>query len=270
LQTASNPKLITWEMKFLLPTSQQDRVLDFVASSMKRDPHCESSRGYLVQSLYLDTPARDVLHRSERCKGTKYRIRRYDRSAQVFLERKSKIQSQLTKKRIPIELDRLSELDGMCASTETMATSFGDNWFYQDAHRLQLQPVCLVQYERQAYFLDTDYNSLRLTLDRNLKSSPCNRTRFSDQNWQLDSDDASFDSRCNEDPMQYIMRDYCVMELKFVDSMPLLFKQLLSQLQIEATKFSKYRTAMIASHSVAPTDQPEADFGIARTECKSC
>lgn len=239
-------------MKFLLSAEMQERLIALASASMSFDPYCDKDRGYLVESLYLDTPTHDILFRSETCRGTKYRIRRYNGANQVFLERKSKSHAQLRKNRLPFAIDRLDELDSTPQLKANPASQSCDNWFIDEVRRMDLRPACLVQYKRCAFYLETAHDALRLTVDSDLRSASCMSTRFSDQSWAgIESGCTTHPNGPNEmnttvdDPLQFVMSDHLVLELKYVDSMPSLFKKLLCEFQIEPVRFSKYRTAML-------------------------
>jgi hypothetical protein len=156
------------------------------------------------------------------------------------LEQKSKMLSQLSKRRLEFDLQCMSQIDRALAS-DTFVTEDEDNWFLSDVSQRSLTPACMVRYERLAFFLETQHNSLRLTIDSNLSSAACYSTQFADQPWQS----ANFEPFSKFDPLQFILQDQLILELKFLDSIPSLFKRLLAEFQIEPIKFSKYRTAML-------------------------
>ena len=86
------------------------------ASRMQPDPNAESGAGdvYRITSLYYDTDDFDVFHRRGSFGRSKYRVRRYDSSQRVFLERKLRNESIVTKRRTRVdigELDRLAQAD---------------------------------------------------------------------------------------------------------------------------------------------------------------
>lgn len=244
LRSGTNPKLVSTELKFLIPSEKRQSIESFANAEMQRDPYCVEEGGYQVESLYLDTPARDVLMRNPSFRGSKYRIRRYNESEQVFLEHKSKATGHLVKRRILTPLSQLCLLD---KTSNPAGDDCDDHWFKADVQNLNLKPACQVRYQRTAYFLDVDPAPLRLTLDSRLSSNACDSSSFADQIWhgirsEFDGDGNHASSF--EDPMRFILCTQMILELKFVDSIPAVFKRMMSELQIEPIKISKYRTAM--------------------------
>ena len=243
LRTRTKSGQAAREFKFVIPASKAAKLAMFASESMGSDPYCTNDsysesgikNSYGVQSVYLDTPAKDILYRNMDFRFNKYRIRRYGSSDILFLERKSKRNSELTKQRLSIPLKQLGDLDRWC---DQSGHAVG-NWFVEEAIRHRLRPVCSIAYQRQAFFLDSDNSSLRLTLDHSLSSKACESIRFSDQDWS--------NSHRNVDPLDplgFVINDQVVVEMKFEGALPALFKRWIAELDISPMRFSKYRMAM--------------------------
>ncbi len=68
---------------------------------MEIDPHAspEIGDGYLITTLYCDTPAFDVFHQNGSYGNAKYRLRRYGHGEEIFLERKLRNRQMVVKRR---------------------------------------------------------------------------------------------------------------------------------------------------------------------------
>src|SRR5437762_916719 len=83
-------RAFAYEIKFLVPTEQALQVREWARGCMRPDPNSASGTGdcYRTTSLYYDTKELDVFHKRGSFGRCKYRVRRYDASPMVFLERK--------------------------------------------------------------------------------------------------------------------------------------------------------------------------------------
>lgn len=241
LRLHASPDQEARELKFVISASTAAKLTALASQYMSYDPHClsneakqsEIDNSYKVQSVYLDTPTFSVLNRLSEFRYNKFRIRRYGKSDTVFMERKSKRHSVLSKQRAPISLELLSSLDA------EVTPSMAENWFAAEVSRHELRPACSVSYHRRAFFMDSDTEPIRLTLDYQLSSRPCDSPRFAEQTWE---DTLRFD--VEHDSLGFIMDDQVVMEMKFIGSVPSMFKCWIAEQHIAPCRFSKYRTAM--------------------------
>ncbi|MBM3212552.1 VTC domain-containing protein, partial [Candidatus Poribacteria bacterium] len=87
---------------------------------------------------------------------------------------------------------------------------------------MQLRPVVLIAYEREAYRGLFDEEA-RLTLDRNLCCLPGRAYDlfYSGRNW-------------------FNVKSFCILELKFNNVMPFFFKRIIERLDLWANSISKY------------------------------
>lgn len=216
-----------FELKFQLLDEQARAIAAWAAQHLQLDPHADPKRdgAYLVHGLYFDTPALDVFHRSPGYKRRKYRLRRYDDNAAIFLEQKRKADGKVAKRRVQVveaELERLREIPTDIAWT--------GHWFHRRIVRRLLQPSCLISYERQAFFGQNTEGPLRLTLDRNV------RTRLADA-WHV--------APVLDGPA--LLPDQVLLELKYRKHLPALFKALMQDFSLTPAPLSKYRLAIESS-----------------------
>lgn len=199
-----------YELKFLLDEPTARKVLESARAHLRPDPHGEAGDGaYVVTTLYLDTPDFDVFHRSEALRGAKYRLRRYGRETQVWLEKKIRRKGQVRKRRSP----------GPAA-----------DWFDEELARHELRPALAVEYRRSAFFGSGDHGHYRLTLDRGIVGRP--RSAF-------DLGEVGEGARLEP--------GLVVCELKFLDALPGVFKRLVAEHGLEPADFSKFRRLLVAT-----------------------
>lgn len=216
-----------FELKFQLFLEQARAVAAWAAQHLHLDPHADPARDntYLVHGLYFDTPTLDVFHRTPGYKKRKYRLRRYGDNEAIFLEQKRKSGGKVAKRRVQVaeaELDRLRAIP-----TDLDWTG---HWFHRRIAKRQLQPTCLISYERQAYFGHNAEGPLRLTLDRNVRTKTA-------ESWNV--------APVLDGPV--MLPDQMLLELKYRRTMPALFKALMQDFGLTPAPLSKYRLAVEAS-----------------------
>ncbi len=232
------------ELKYMLDASLSLEVRAWARVHLGVDAHCNSSDtintadkgdllsdSYDVNTLYLDTPELDIFHRNSDLGKAKHRIRRYGDEVTWWLETKRKKGNVVNKNRTATSADevvaRLSHLSDQ--------TPWCGDWFATRIIERRLQPTIQVHYRRFARTSTFGSESLRLTIDSHLQaSSACG--------WLVasTSDKVNRRQRLNATNVE-------ILELKFHNQMPHLFKELLRTFAIPATGFSKYRTAVALS-----------------------
>jgi hypothetical protein len=210
-----------FEMKFLLAEDEVAEVVSWANQRLSLDPHGVARFGgaYRTISLYFDTRNLDVYHRAPWYCRHKFRIRRYESTATVFVERKSKWGDRVAKRRTALHEADLIALAGP-PSEELRPVE----WFQSTLAARDLAPACRITYERLAYVGTSERGPLRLTLDRNLHGTPC-------AEWSL----AAIPDRLP------LLHGKVILELKFRDALPTAFKTLVSDLRLTPTGVSKYR-----------------------------
>lgn len=214
-------------MKFLLDETRAREVERLLAAKLSLDPHFDRELGnaYRITTVYCDTPDLDVFHRISSHRRRKYRVRRYGSEPGVFLERKTKHGERVRKRRTAIAGHELPALAGFSRDGD-----WPGRWFHEQLLFRRLEPVCGVHYLRTAYVGADDHGPLRLTFDRDIRS-----TLVTD--WTLKLPGAGLS----------VLTDQVVCEFKFRGALPLLFKSVIQSLALEATGVSKYRHCLHAA-----------------------
>ncbi|HEX4024947.1 MAG TPA: polyphosphate polymerase domain-containing protein [Steroidobacteraceae bacterium] len=215
-----------YELKFYIGNEQAGALKDWMRSRLDPDPHGGGSHGdsYQVSSVYFDTSAFDVLAREGSYGRSKYRIRRYDHSDTVYLERKTRGQSHVFKRRSPIGMESLPRLLAAQPSSD-----WDGHWFHRRLVVRALKAVSRVDYQRIARIGYSHYGPVRLTLDQQLCA------------WR--SRAVSFDAN---GAGAALSRQRLILELKFGHVMPAVFKELVREFAPRLEGISKYRLACAA------------------------
>jgi hypothetical protein len=223
------------ELKFLVSLADADRIRDWARSHLAADPHGKGPAGdsYTTTTLYTDTGARDVVRRSGSYGRCKYRVRRYDTSPVVFLERKLRTRRLLAKRRAPVGE---SDLKRLMVASAAVPPAWTGAWFADRLALRNLHPVCQVTYRRTARVIDTANGVARLTIDTDLAARAAHR-------WLFEAPDYT-----------PVLTTQAIVELKFQGALPGVFKALLVEVPIEPVTISKYRMSMA---TLEPPRHPE-------------
>ena len=222
-------------MKFLLDPAKAAELERLLQGSLSLDPHADLDHGnaYSLTTLYCDTPDLAVFHRRGRYRLFKFRLRRYGASGRIYLERKSKRRLEVRKRRAVIglgEIERFQHSPG--------GNGWTGAWYHSQLARNQFQPVCLLHYDRVAYFGPGEHGALRLTFDHNISGALVNT-------W-------SFEPSAEQ---HRLFAEQIVCELKYRGPLPALFKSAIESLQLLSVGVSKYRTMLLAA-GIAPPEPP--------------
>lgn len=209
-----------YEMKFAIAPAVADDLQAWAGEHLGHDPHSDPADGYLITSTYFDTPAFDVFRRTPGYDVHKYRARRYGTEPNVHLERKSKADGRVWKVRGTMPLADLSRPMG----------EWPVGWFAADVSGLGLRPTCVVSYRRAAYIGESGCGGVRMTLDRAAFGLPTAAV--------------SLDPIAAGTPL---LTDLVVVELKFLSSLPGLFKEAVERFRLRPTGVSKYRRCVRAA-----------------------
>jgi hypothetical protein len=219
MQAAGPSPGFTSEIKFIVDAATGGRIREWARGRLAPDPHGAGSFAdeYRVSSLYFDTAARDVFHRRGSYGRSKYRIRRYHDEPTVFLERKLRSGSRLSKRRTTIDIGTLPLLG------ERAINGNATSWFLRRVAVRGLHPVCQVSYQRMARM--TPDGLARVTLDRGMHG--------------IATEAFSFESR----PATPLLDGTMILELKYRQVMPAVFRQLVEEFSLQPQRSSKYRVA---------------------------
>ena len=225
------------EIKFVVDVPLGQRIREWARARLQADPHGAGPFGdqYHTSTLYLDTEALDVFQRRGSYGRAKYRIRRYANSDYVFLERKLRKPRLLVKRRTRMDIDRIDP--AVRADDRHRA-----EWFYERVAVRRLQPACLISYDRTARAIETSVGTARLTLDENVRgAAPCG--------YQI------ADVSVTGAP---VLPDRVIVELKYRDRLPAIFRELVETFALQTQTASKYRLSMSALGHIEAAGAPLA------------
>ncbi len=245
-KSGQNTRPGAFELKFPISQAVGSDLLEWVSKHMSIDPHSDPlTGGYLVEGIYLDTPELDVYKRSPRYARSKMRIRRYSGSNVQFLEQKSKRRGLVSKLRIPYdresfeiayqekrrEVDRKVNNEGGPEGDRqddvVSPESPPVQRFVRRIVKRRLYPTVLIRYQRTA-FMQMDANGpIRLTIDRGIECGSVDGWAYPDQT-----------------EFRSVGLDGCVLELKYRDTLPNRFRELIEKFQLVPKSFSKYRSSI--------------------------
>jgi hypothetical protein len=228
------------EIKFLIDPAVAPAVRAWARAHLQADPHGSGPSGdeYETASLYYDTPDLDVLHRRQSYGRAKYRVRRYGNADTIFLERKLRKPGLLIKRRT---VESLSALDRLESNGHD--AGWAGEWFHRRLIVRRLRPVSQVVYHRVARVLDCPEGPARLTLDSHLRAM------------------AATDARFSLEPGTPFLEDRLVLELKYRERLPAVFRRLVEEFALRAETASKYRLGMAALGHVAAGGEPVVASG---------
>ena len=238
-----------FEIKFLVEESLVESLIPKVAAQMQLDPHADTITGsYSVEGIYFETDLRDVYRRTPGYSRKKYRIRRYGEGPVVFLERKSKRNGIVSKRRLQLDSSELTTvlkeryaISDRNPHVENLDESSGQSettWFYKRLDRLKLRPTLCISYDRVAFLQMENTGPIRLTVDRSIGCCSLNQLHFP----------------CKAD-YQRIFEGKSVIELKFRDIMPNNFREIIEEYKLISQPVSKFRKAMVVTGLATSTDQ---------------
>jgi hypothetical protein len=217
-------RALAYEIKALIPLERAREVRAWARPRMQPDPNAESGAGdlYRITSLYYDTDGFDVFHRRGSFGRSKYRVRRYDSSRRVFLERKLRNESIVTKRRTRVDIDELAHLRNPEPDGE-----WAGSWFHGRMLARAMKPACQIYYSRTALISHTDAGLIRLTLDEDLRAWRVSQPEYLPLAGGTD-----------------LLSDRAILEMKFRIAMPMLFTRMIEEFGLQAQPVSKYQLAL--------------------------
>ncbi len=226
------------ELKIVLDESALKKVTDWLRATpaLAPDTFVGGDGRYLVHSLYFDSPSLAVYHRAEEDSGTKYRIRRYGDENVLWLERKRRKGTLVTKRRASCPMEKL---DGVLKGTVTLG-GFADT-FVEEVKKQRYSPRLLVTYPRSAWVAE---GGARLTLDHGVQARKATKEQPFSETGQVVS-----------------VSSDVILELKYDKTPPSVFTELLTLLGQEGGSFSKYRrgieaVGMVMTRTKSPSSPP--------------
>ncbi len=223
-----------YEHKYKLDTETFHKVLEVMDRHMVLDPHCENHSMYTIANIYYDT-ADNALIRESLQKPTykeKLRLRAYgvpDMDTKVFLEIKKKYRGLVNKRRTTLTLREAYDFAETGEKPELKDYMNGQVLSELDyfINSRELIPKVYIAYDRLAYF-EKGNDDLRISFDTNI------RTRRQDV--ALEAGDHG---------TRLLDNDTWLMEIKTSLAKPMWLCEMLSELEIKRSSFSKYGTEYI-------------------------
>jgi hypothetical protein len=220
-----------FEHKYALDTQTFHKVLEVMDQHMVLDSHCENHSTYTIANIYYDT-ADNSLIRESLSKPTykeKLRLRAYgvpDMDTRVFLEIKKKFNGLVNKRRTTLTLAEAYDFTqtGIKPILKDYMNKQVLNELDYFINSRELFPKVYIAYDRLAYF-EKGNDDLRISFDTNI------RTRRNDV--MLEAGDHG---------KKLLSDDIWLMEIKTSLAKPLWLCNMLSELEIKRSSFSKYGT----------------------------
>lgn len=250
------------ESKFVVSEAVAEQIRAAASRHLVPDPHslgCPGA-GYSVHSLYLDSADLDsywaTVHRKDG--RFKLRIRFYDDDATrpVYVEMKQRTGPTTLKQRCPVARNELADI----LSGRQVAGGWRGRWNPKHLAALksvigkltllEAAPKLHIAYQREAYVSGWD-NSVRLTLDRDIRSEPAKGFRLSTTMRQP----------------RKLCESSVVLEFKVIGPEPDWFRRLVHRLHLRPESFAKY-VAAVEKHgldAVAPSRASEVAQGPGRS-----
>ncbi|MBE7474107.1 MAG: vacuolar transporter [Anaerolineae bacterium] len=227
-----------FELKYLLNRAQAETMIEELSRYMIRDERGDEFGRYLITSVYFDTADYQAYwdkvegHRFRR----KVRVRVYGREqvtpdTRCFAEIKQRINKTLQKKRVILPYAQAMALCGAgeAVKTEDEADQAVIDEILYLYHTLQLQPACVVSYQRLAFEGSGLEPGLRVTFDTQLKCRV---------------HDLSLLSQGYADNQYFLPPQQSVLEVKVNQRTPYWLTELINKHRCAFRRISKYCLAL--------------------------
>ncbi|MGN0150596.1 MAG: polyphosphate polymerase domain-containing protein [Clostridia bacterium] len=220
-----------FENKYMLDTKTFEKICKVMDEHMVLDGYCTNHQYYTISNIYYDTPDNSLIRESlsKPVYKEKLRLRAYgvpDIDTRVYLEIKKKFNGLVNKRRTVLRLD---EAYGFLATSKKPELQ---NYMNEQVlneldyflNKYNLEPKVYIAYDRIAYF-EKDNDDLRISFDTNI------RTR----RYDLSLEAGDYGEKLLPD-------DVWLMEIKTSRAMPMWLCDMLTELQVYHSSFSKYGT----------------------------
>ena len=233
------------ELKYLITHAQRTALLAQLANYTEPDQNSAGQHEYTIASLYYDTADYKAYwdkidgHRNRR----KVRVRVYGNgvvtdTTPAFVEIKGRRNKMMSKKRVAMPYAQAVDLDAYPAHLAGFAPE--DQAVLEEViylhTALQLQPACVVTYQRLALNGVEPYGDLRITFDTQLRG----RIR-----------DLSLLTAGADSGHYFIPPELCIMEIKINRNVPYWLATLVAQQRCVARRISKYCLALEQNAAIA-------------------
>jgi hypothetical protein len=236
-----------YEFKYIARISDLEKLRTTILPFVELDKFAEidDKNQYTVRSIYFDTPRYEFYYdKIEGIKNRKkVRLRGYDKEDGnniVFFEIKRKYDIPIVKYRAPVKFEdamdmfRNRNINGQVLSNEHyIKGNENSKRFFFQVFSNNLRPVILIVYEREAYYCKMD-NTIRLTLDKNLRSKPY----------------PAIEDLFEENKLSSALGGYFILEVKFNDHFPTWLNPIISNFSLRKQSASKYVISMDSSRVI--------------------
>jgi SPX domain protein involved in polyphosphate accumulation len=220
-----------FEIKYLVPSTALPALREQIERRLDRDSH-GTDDGYGVWSVYYDT--RDLRFYWEKIDGLKFRrklrIRHYgdrftvDDDTNVFVEIKQRVNRVSQKRRVPLPYRLARDL---CDGRNMVEHEPDQRAFLEEvlglASRLDLRPVAMTGYQREAFVGRGAEAGLRVTVDQRLRGR-----------------DRDFHLGAEAENRLVIPARLAVVEFKANERVPYWLTDLAAELNLSVARISKY------------------------------
>ena len=210
------------EVKFVVNAEVGSRIREWIRANLEADPHGGGlfNDEYGISSLYFDTDAGDVFHR----RGSFGRAES-TACAATATPRGGVPRAETPEAGHPVEATDtvgVGTLDALqCLDRHKTDARWDGDWFHRRLLLRQQKPVCQISYPRIARTAMTFDGPARLTLDEDVCVTTAREPRFAPE------------------AGRQILPQRMILELKYGDHLPAIFKRLVEDLTLEPARASK-------------------------------
>jgi hypothetical protein len=230
-----------FERKYLVSDEVAAAIKEAIAPHVVADEHMpsENPRGYVVHTLYLDSPTLELYRwtRESRVNRYKLRLRFYDEHAtsRIYAEIKEKRSGQTFKRRYGMDhelaqammADRTAEPLVHALGNGAASTALAE--FCELRYSIAADPKLFVTYQREAYNSQEE-PQVRITFDRRMRTNAFGRSgglAVPKYGVNIGGRDA-------------------LLEFKYADDPPAWLKETLDKFNLRRAKFSKFAESVDA------------------------
>ncbi|WP_435167761.1 polyphosphate polymerase domain-containing protein [Paenibacillus glycanilyticus] len=218
-----------YESKYLMDSLSFDEIYSRLLDYMELDEYNKNDQFYSISNLYFDTDQHSIIRNSlakpkyrEKLRLRAYGVPKPD--AKVYLELKKKVCGLVNKRRTGLTLDEAYEF--VRTGIEPEPKPYMNKQVIQEIKyflgRYELQPKVYLAYDRIAMFCKNN-RDLRITFDTNIRSRRYDLKLEAGDHGEL-----------------LMAKGQWLMEVKAEKTVPVWLAQLLSELGMFRTGFSKY------------------------------
>ncbi|WP_336775006.1 polyphosphate polymerase domain-containing protein [Paenibacillus sp. MMO-58] len=218
-----------YESKYLMDSQSFHEIYNRLLNYMELDEYNKNNPFYSISNLYFDTDQHSIIRNSlakpkyrEKLRLRAYGVPKPD--AKVYLELKKKVFGLVNKRRTGLSLDEAYEF--VRTGVEPEPKPYMNKQVIQEIKyflgRYELQPKVYLAYDRIAMFCKNN-RDLRITFDTNIRSRRYDLELEAGDHGEL-----------------LMAKDQWLMEVKAEKTVPVWLAQLLSELGMFRTGFSKY------------------------------